>query len=553
MQDVISLDATARRGPRLQRLALRARSLAPTRAEALLISVSVILLVLSFPDFDLWPLAWIGFVPLIFVLVRAPLSGAKAFVIGWAAGTIFFYATCYWLSHAMIHYGGLPAWLAYLSLTIPTLITGIFPGLWAFALARISARWNTALALALAPFLWAALEWARLGATGQLWNAVGYSQAYVPELIQTARWGGVYLVGFLIVSVNAAIAFLILKRNARAVVISFVSVSSVALVIIAASVTSRPSSSQPSAVVVGVQPNVAVERTFEETQALMKRHVTLSAQTLDAWEKNWRSANPPTDSSNDGRQMARIVVWPESPMNFRYARDSQFRDFVSAFAREHRTSVIFNALEPAAAGGYHNSAVMINEEGRLIAQYDKIRLLPFGEYVPLPRWFPPAWLLEGIAGDFTPGADYPLMPLGDARTGVFICFESAFPSLARRFARDGADVLINISNDGYLGRTPVIKQHLANVVFRAVESGRPILRVTNTGISAMISPRGEVKDATRAFEHAARAWTISRAEDGQTVYTWLGDAFAALCLFISALALASTFDVARIFRPLKRA
>jgi apolipoprotein N-acyltransferase len=232
-------------------------------------------------------------------------------------------------------------------------------------------------------------------------------------------------------------------------------------------------------------------------------------------------------------------------MNFRYARDEGFRDFVAEFARANRVSVIFNAMEPAPAGGVYNSAVMVNEEGRLVAQYDKIRLLPFGEYVPLPRWLPPAWLLAGIVGDFAAGQDYPLMPVGDARAGVFICFESAFPSVAGRFARDGADVLVNITNDGYLGRTPVIRQHLANVVFRAVETGRPVLRVTNTGVSAHVTPRGDVLDATGTFRPDVRTWTAGRAEAGKTFYTRQGDLFAALCAAVAVVGLLSTFRFRR--------
>src|SRR5439155_1556624 len=108
----------------------------------------------------------------------------------------------------------------------------------------------------------------------------------------------------------------------------------------------------------------------------------------------------------------------------------------------------------------------------LVAQYDKIRLRPFGEYVPLPTWVPGAGLIRGIVGDFTPGTNYRLMPIGDVRAGVFICIESAYPLIARRLTVEGADVLINISNDGYLGPTAVMRQHLANAVFRADEDLR---------------------------------------------------------------------------------
>ena len=147
-------------------------------------------------------------------------------------------------------------------------------------------------------------------------------------------------------------------------------------------------------------------------------------------------------------------------------------------------------------------------------------------------------LLGGIVGDFTPGENYTLLPLGEARAGVFICFESAFPTIARTFTNAGADVLINISNDGYLGRTPVIRQHLANVIFRAVENRRTILRVTNTGISARITPDGEVLEATNSFQPATRTWTIPRSAASTTFYTRHGDLFVMLCAVITVLSVA---------------
>ncbi|HEX7175885.1 MAG TPA: apolipoprotein N-acyltransferase, partial [Pyrinomonadaceae bacterium] len=432
-------------------------------------------------------------------------------------------------------------------LLIPApVIAGLFPGAWAYSVARISARRGVGWALVVAPFAWVALEWARLGAIGQLWNALAYSQAFTPALIQSARWGGVYLVGFLIVSVNSAVAYLILRRNGRALSIAVGVALLVAAVVFLASYTNRvQQATTPSVAVVAVQPNVAADfpRSAGETALLLNRHLTLATDAL----RELDGAQVATAGAGDDvrRGLPRVVVWPESPMNFRYARDENFRDFVAEFARANRASVIFNAVEPAPMGGVYNSAVMVNEEGRLVAQYDKIRLLPFGEYVPLPRWLPPAWLLDGLVGDFAMGNDYPLMPVGDARAGVFICFESAFPSVAGRFARDGADVLVNITNDGYLGQTPVVRQHLANVVFRAVETGRPVLRVTNTGVSAHVTPRGEVLDATGTYRPDVRTWTVGRAVSGKTFYARQGDLFVALCAAAAAAGLLSTFNFRR--------
>ncbi len=542
--DAVLLDTPNK--PKRWRLRALTRSAVPTRAGLASAVLAALLLVLAFPDFNLWPLAWLGLVPLLVTIARRP-HARQSFLLGWTTGTLFFYGSCWWLTHSLIHYGGIPTALAFPLLLPGALILGLFPALFATALARLCARWG-ARALFSAPALWVALEWARLGATGQLWNAIGYAQAYHPALIQTARWGGVYAVGFLLVTANAALAYVLVCRSARAVLTALLVCFFGALIIACAYFTTPPSphgdTVEPSALVVAVQPNVAVnfDRTPEETATLIARHLSLSAAALAERDERWQRAFATRQAAGQdptgiraAQALPRLVVWPESPMNFSYARDEDFRALVSDFAQTHRTAVLFNSLEPAPAGGAYNSAVLVNEEGRLVAQYDKIRLLPFGEYVPLPRWFPGAWLLSGVVGDFTPGTKYPLIPMGTARAGVFICFESAFPAIARTFAHDGADVLINISNDGYLGRTPVLRQHLANAVFRAVENHRPVLRVTNTGISAAIAPDGEVFDATNSFEPAVRTWTATRAPDGQTFYTRHGDLFVAWCAAFSIL------------------
>ncbi len=527
MDDAVSV-APQGRGGRLSRVfkgvRARVRAQAPARVEVLLAVLSAALLILSFPNFNLWPLAWVGLVPLMLAVVRVPQMPVRAFLIGWIAGTLFFFGTCYWLSYAMVRYGHIPAVIAYLLVVPAAVVTGLFPALFSVALARVVARWGVR-ALLVAPLVWAAFEWARLGVTGQLWNAIGYSQAYVPALIQSAGWGGVYAVGFFIVAVNAALAYLFLKRNVGALVVTAATVACVAIIVGWqgwAKGAHESTEGKPDAVIIAIQPNVPMEpvASIAENEALIARHVSLSEGAL-------------SDLKDDA--IPRVVIWPESPMNFMYANDSQFREMLASFTARNRTSVIFNALEPAPANGNYNSAMMVNEQGGLAVQYDKIRLLPFGEYVPLPRWMPGVNLIPTMVGDFTPGTQYPLMPLGEARAGIFICFESAFPSIASTFADGGADVLINISNDGYLGPTPVMRQHLANTVFRAVENNRPVLRVTNTGITAYITGRGKVLDATDGFQTAVRTWTVKRTANGKTFYTRHGDLFVGICAALSLL------------------
>jgi len=163
---------------------------------------------------------------------------------------------------------------------------------------------------------------------------------------------------------------------------------------------------------------------------------------------------------------------------------------------------------------------------------------------------PGAGLVRGIVGEFTPGARFTLMPLGGAgeqapKAGVFICLESAYPYITRRFTEEGADVLVEITNDAYQGDTAVIRQHLANAVFRAVETGRPLLRVTNTGVTARVTTRGEVLDATEKFRPAVRIWPVARSDGRQTFYVKNGDAFVLVCSILSAAAFAFSLGRSR--------
>src|SRR5215813_5912727 len=217
MQTAVSSVADRRRGS-LRSLLAQVRIEAPTLTDVGVALFTSLLLILSFPDFNLWPLAWIAVAPLLFAVARRP-SPFRAFVMGWIAGTVFFYGSCYWLTYSMIHFGGLNTAVAYLLLIPGALLLGLFPATFALVLALGFRRWNNK-AIFLAPVIWTATEWARLGVTGQLWNAIGYSQAYQPALIQAARWGGVYLVGFLMIAVSSAVTFAALNRCRRAVIIS---------------------------------------------------------------------------------------------------------------------------------------------------------------------------------------------------------------------------------------------------------------------------------------------------------------------------------------------
>ena len=509
------------------------RESAPSLREFGLASLSAVLLVLSFPNFDLWWLAWIGLAPLLLVVATTSRK-RTAFVLGLVWGVIFFYGTCWWLTHPMIQFAGVAPWLAYPLLLFPVVFVSLFPALTCASISLVVRRYGVAAMLA-APVFWIAFDWLRSAVTGLDWNALGYSQAFHRTSLQAAQFGGVYAVTFLLVLVNATLGFLLVRRNGRSLVTSAAILSAIVFIILMTRLGSSGSDqarlwsrSPIETAVVGIQPSVPMSQMSDaEYRQLLARHIELSTQGL--LDERVRDAR------------FRLVIWPESPMNFAYSRDPQLQSAVANLARTHRTSVLLNSLEPAPHGGSYNSAILVNEQGQKIAQYDKIRLMPFGENVPLPRWLPGSGSVRSIVGEFTPGSSHTLMPLGALRVGVFICIEAAHADVARAFTNAGADVLINISNDGYLGPTAVMRQHLANGIFRAVENNRDIIRVTNTGITGYIDSKGHVYDMTGSFQEAVRTWSVSRTEAQSTFYSRHGDVFAYGCALITLGFISATF------------
>jgi len=524
-----------------------ARVKTPTLVNSLLAVFSAILLTLAFPDFDLWFLAWFALVPLFYAIERERESIVKSFILGWIFGTLFFAGSCWWLTFSFTTYGGIPALVAYFLLLIICLIVGVFPAIFAAAFSVVLNRFGTYGILS-APFLWTAIEFLRFNLTDNNWNAIGYSQAFTNHLIQTARVGGVYLVGFWIVFFNSIIAlnsfgifravttknYSLKNLDANKGIVYFSLLISLLIIPFVSfpnfSFTDNSGRKIESSVVV-VQANVPMSGLNEEKWlALRRRHVALAEDALRKLKERGTQDTGQTTT----------VIFPESPMNFSYGEDAELRAFIGDFARKHNASVLFNSAEPNPKNdNYYNSAIMVNPQGAKIGQYDKIHLVPFGEFAPVPSPIKP--FIPTLVGSFQYGENYNLFPVGDARAGILICYESHFASLSREFTKRGADVLIEMTNDGYLGNTGVLRQHLASAVFRAVETNRPVLRATNVGITAYINERGEVLDAADVYTEATRVWTISKADGGQTFYVRYGDWFAWLCSIMSLGLLFSSF------------
>lgn len=560
----------------------------PSFKNLLLTILSAILLVLSFPDFEVWFLAWVALVPLFWAIEREKRSAAKSFFLGWLWGTSFFFGTCWWLAYAPTHYGGIPAPVSYFLVFCACALVGIFPAIFALAFSLLLKRFGV-IALLSAPFLWTTAEFLRFWTTGNNWNAVGYSQAFSGGgASKYASVGGVYIVGFALVCISAVAVFLPYLYSTKALskkdfflfgifratknqettaeqrgywVIGFVLTLLIPFLI--GSLLTRnykptnPFAASPSVFIVAVQPNVPMSGLqYEQWQQLRQKHVELAANALETNLDKFVEAQtklyskPETlekdEDFYDGfvkkqfSEKPKIVIFPESPMNFMYERDREFQQFAHDFTTRNNTSVLFNSAEPDKSGeSYFNSAVMVNEKGEKIAQYDKIFLLPFGEYAPVPA--PLQRFVPTMVGNFSFGTEYDLLPFGEAKAGVMICFESHFPNLSREYVRQSADFLVEMTNDGYLGNTPVLRQHLASAVFRAIETNRPVLRVTNVGVTAFINERGEILDAAEPYTEATRVWAISKSDGEQTLYVKYGDWFAWLCSIASLVLLSLSF------------
>jgi apolipoprotein N-acyltransferase len=533
----------------------------------LLVVFSAILLVFAFPNFELWFLAWMGLVPFFWAIADAPRR--KAFILGWIWGILFFFGSCWWLAHALIHYGDIPSPIAYFLIFLASAIVGIFPAIFAFFLSQLFGRFGIKAVLS-TPFLWTSLEFARFWITGNNWNAIAYSQAFNLKIVQLASFGSIYLIGFLIVAFNAFLFLqlkLILEKKAKPT--DWLAFVAVLLVLSAFFVVNQNSPEKPkeeAGKIVVVQLNVPGRGLNEEKWlALREKHIRMAENALKSSNKDTsasedseldiesvlksedtlktesETASKLEDKIGSKRKIPTLVVFPESPMNFSYGSDPELRKVFADFTKRNHVSLLFNSAEPnSAKGNYFNSAIMIDEKGEKRGQYDKIFLVPFGEYAPVPKAIEE--FVPTVVGHFEKGREYDIFFFGDIKFGIMICYESHFPNLSREYAKMGADILIEMTNDGYLGKTPVLRQHLANAIFRAVETGRPVIRATNVGITAYIDEKGKIFDEAESYAEAVRVWSIGKSDGFQTFYVKYGDWLAILCVIFTLIFVAYGFS-----------
>jgi apolipoprotein N-acyltransferase len=498
---------------------------------------SGLLLVFAFPDWNFWSLGWVASAPLIMAAVREQRFW-RSFFYGSIAGTIFYTGSSNWVMYSMHNYGGIPQWLCYILLVILAAALGFFTGLFSSILAFAVKQFGGWAILA-APAVWVASEFARIEVTGVGWNALGYSQAFQPVVIQSARWGGVYAVSALLVATSAALVFALiyLERLRGFVVLSAAGVLVILAILYGSgSIPANPAArSVPVAV---IQPNVPIsveaqDPKFEDD--MLAVHISLSEAAIKG------NANGPNGAADDSSERVEMVIWPESPMNFQYERDDKLRARLAEFTRRNRVFLLMNGWGDAPAADVSdaicNSAIVIAPSGEKISRYDKIALVPFGEYVPARALIPFMDRIPALVADVTPGAGVTAVDAGRAKLGATICFETTRPEIARQMRRQGASALVQLSNEGWFGPTAAGRQMLAHAVFRAVENNVELIRATNSGLSAEISANGYVGGETAFFERGTRRWWIRAVDEigGITFYTAHGDVLAGACAAASTL------------------
>jgi apolipoprotein N-acyltransferase len=506
----------------------------------LLVLSSAILQVLVFPKPGLYYLSWVCLAPLIYAVLRAreadaaellaeetfsylaPASVGQAFLLGWVCGTVVYLGSCYWVFSVMHYYGGLSRAVSAVLLLLFSLYVGlhqaVFAALVAWA-ARARAGYSRR-ALFLAPFLWVAVELLRTYLVGFPWDLLGTTQVANTALSRIATLTGVYGLSFEIALVNAAFAAAFLVRPPRRRLMLAATLATAVFLQLTQYIELDRLPVDSHALL--VQQNVPIRESWQsaEYNGLL--------QSLDAI-----STIPP------GSAKVNLIVWPESPAPF-FLNDDRFVSTISAIARRTNDFVVAGSLgvRPAAGGEnlLYNSAALVNPQGQIAARYDKVHLVPFGEYIPLQRLLSFAQSLTREVGTFARGSDRWPLDAGAAKLGVFICYESVFPGEVRQFADHGAQVFVNISNDGWFGNSGAPEQHLNVARMRAIENERWLLRATNTGITASIDPFGRVvAQAPTGTRTTLLAPYSLRAET--TFYTRYGDWFPCLCAIISLVGL----------------
>ncbi|HVY92585.1 MAG TPA: apolipoprotein N-acyltransferase [Bryobacteraceae bacterium] len=473
------------------------------------------LLVLLFPPFNLYWLSPLALAPLLIACARES-SWRWRFGFGYAAGIVYWFGTCHWIQWTLAHHAAMGEGLAWFLFALFCLAKALQMGVFA-SLSGLLIRKSYAVPAIAA--LWVAIEWTH-SYTGFEWLNLGNAASDLPLPLRLAPFTGVWGISFSLAMIAVVVALLATRTQRHP---AFWLAILPALYFLPDVPAAQPGTT--SAVV--VQPNIDDEAVW-------------TGDLLRDTERQMRLFSLSV-AGRDGQTS--IIVWPEVPAPF-YESDQDFIDLLSSIAREADAAVLSGVVAHAGSRGPPlNSALLLNSSGARVSRYDKVNLVPFGEFVPWPFGLI-TQKVSTEAGDFAPGTKVVVSSLDGHKIGAFICYESVFPSYIRKFADSGAEVLFNISNDSWFGKSAARYQHLLIVRMRAAENRRWIVRSTNDGVSGVVDPAGRVVRTLPEFEESSARLPCGYVSE-KTFYTRFGDWFVLLCWLGAAAAVTSAVLPAR--------
>jgi apolipoprotein N-acyltransferase len=474
--------------------------------------VSALLSILIFPKFHYVWLAPVALTPLLLAAAREP-GPWRRFALGWVCGVAYWAGVCYWIQFVLAIHGGVGEAGSWALLALFAAAKGIHMGVFALLAGILMRRWWAIPSVAA---LWVALE-ATHGSLGFAWLALGNAGIDMGLPLRLAPLTGVWGISFLFVMMGTALALAAMGRP-RAELLWLLPVLFTLLL------PPLPDAVRGRETALLVQPNLSEseEWTASSFERMLDEQLTETLRGALA-----EPQNPPS-----------IIVWPEVPAPLYYDQDPRFRRYANQLAETTRAYFLAGVVGRTADGAPTNSAELVSPDGTAVSRYDKVHLVAFGEYVPWPF----GWLTRKIsteAGDFAAGSRVVVSPVGAHKIGAFICYESVFPGFVREFVDHGAEVLFNISNDGWFGRSAARMQHVEILRMRAAENRRWILRATNDGITATIDSAGRLRGMLPSYTEAT-SYSGFRYTSEKTFYTRHGDWFAWLCAAIAVMAVFAT-------------
>jgi apolipoprotein N-acyltransferase len=496
------------------------------RSKLFLSLLSGVLMTAAFPRTEWFWIAWVALIPLLLALRDTTVW--DGFRLGWLTGITHATGMLYWLVHTMHTYGHLPLAISIGILLFFATYLGLYTALFSALTVHLGRKpWR---ALTAAPLIWAALEYVRsFLLTGFTWGYLGHSQYRWLTLIQSADVWGVYGLSAVIVIGNMALFLWLLFRSGKSWQGWPVSRAwawrgiLLAVVCLAATLTYGHVRLGQIAVMEAQAPKLKV--------GLAQGNIPQA----EKWDPAFQISSTKTYvhlSQQLALEKPDLIVWPETATPFYLFRNQALTRMVQRGVRAAGCAHVIGSPAVRQDGhtlAYFNSAYLLNAAGEPVARYDKAHLVPFGEYVPLKKWLPFIGKIVAQVGDFQAGPPGGTLAYDGHRIGPLICYDGIFPDLARAAVNNGADLLVNLTNDAWYGITSAPYQHLVQYVFRSVETRRSLVRATNTGISAFIAPTGRIIDPTGLFETAVRLHSVACLTN-RTLYVRMGDTFALICL-----------------------